>query len=117
MRNRKREDFLIYDGFCAFCTGLAGRLNKHLGIKIVPSHFVRLKAPGLERETIEYNVHYVKFINGEIKVYHGTEAAVRVLGIKYKFLVWMYYIPVIRQLMQAFYFLTKKSRKYLSNLF
>jgi len=111
---RKREDFLIYDGYCAFCTGLAGRLNRHVGIKIVPSHYVRLKAPGLERDTIEYNVHYVKFNGEEIKVYHGTEAAVRTIGIKHKFVIWLYYIPVIRQLIQVFYFLMKKSRKYLS---
>jgi len=114
---KNKRDFLIYDAYCDFCYGLAGFLHTHLNVHTVPSYMVRLKAEGLERNVINRDVHFVVFNKNIPKVYHGAEAAVRVIGIRFPFVIYLYYIPVIRQLIQAFYFIVKKLRKHLGNLF
>lgn len=111
---RKKQDYLIYDAYCDFCYKVAEVLHKHLNVHTVPSYMVRLKAEGLERETIKHDVHFVVFTKNVPKVYHGAEAAIRVLAIKYRFLIALYAIPGIRQLIKGLYYLVKKSRKFLS---
>ena len=111
----KKESYLIYDSSCAFCTGLASYFQRKWNIKIVPNTSVT----GKNKELIKKDVHFFDLDekNNEYKLFSGAEAAVRMIGRKYKFLIFLYSIFGIRQLIQSFYWIVKKSRKYVGNLF
>lgn len=110
----KRENFLVYDATCAFCTGLAGYFQSKWKVKIVPNN---VPVNYIDKKTIKRDVHYVVFNENGYVVYHGAEAAIMMAGKEYPILVLLYSIIGIRQVIQAFYWIVKKSRKYLRNLF
>jgi len=111
---RKKENFLVYDASCAFCTGLAGYFHSKWQIKIV-SNDNRIN--NIDKDIIKKDVHFVCFVDETVLVYHGAEAAVRMVGTKYPILIRLYGIIGIRQLIQLFYWIVKKLRKHLGNLF
>lgn len=107
-KRSKKENFLVYDASCAFCTGLAGFFHRKLGIKIVPND---VTINYLAKETIQKDVHFVIFENGKLLVFHGAEAAVRMVGQKYGILIKLYKVIVFKQLFNVFYWIVKKLRK------
>jgi predicted DCC family thiol-disulfide oxidoreductase YuxK len=104
---------LIYDSSCAFCTGLAGYFHRRWGVRIVPNNMTGNTK--LEKKLIQKDVHYIIYnkTDNSYVMYDGAEAAVRMIGKKYPVLIWLYYVPVIRQLIQFLYWIVKKLRKYL----
>jgi predicted DCC family thiol-disulfide oxidoreductase YuxK len=106
----KTKPILIYDASCPFCSGLARRLQRHIGIRITPNH--RCKIKGIQA-AIRRDVHLVVPAGRGMMVYSGAAAAAKVLSLKYNFIWTIYNIPPCRVAFKALYFILKKSRKYL----
>jgi len=107
-KRSKKENFLVYDASCAFCTGMAGFFHRKLGVKVVPNN---IQVSYLDKETIQKDVHYVVFENGKPIVFHGAEAAVRMVGQKYGILIKLYKVIGFKQFFQISYWIVKKLRK------
>lgn len=95
----KNRKYIIYDYSCPFCTGIAQYFEKNWDIEIVGKVFK--------------DVHYV---DGKI-MYDGAEAIIRVLGTRYPVLISLYGIMIFRIMFKSIYWIVKKLRKHLGNLF
>jgi len=113
---KKRDSYLIYDASCDFCTGLANYFKRKWKIRIAPN---TMEYPPYDRQLISKDVHYECFDkeSGEYRLFSGPAAAVRVVGEKYPLIIKVYSIIGFKQIIQALYWILKKSRKHLGNLF
>jgi predicted DCC family thiol-disulfide oxidoreductase YuxK len=105
-----KKAILIYDSSCPFCSGLAKRLKKHIGIKIVPNHQCKIR--GIQA-AIKRDVHLVIPHGKGMFIYSGADAAAKVLSLKYNFIWSLYNFGLCKASFRALYFILKKSRKYL----
>ncbi len=109
-----RRNFIVYDANCFFCVGLAKYFKNNWNIKIVPNNKT---CKYISEKDIKRDVHFVSFCGKKVKIYHGAEASIRILGVKYPFFICIYKIPILKQLIKICYLIVKKSRKYLKKLF
>lgn len=116
---------LIYDASCPFCYTLAHWFKDHYKIKIVSNQRVvakRLGVPKWMLGDIKRDVHLVEDINDPTagiwehgkRVFHGADAATRLLSINYPFIWTLYSFKPAGWCFQAAYFTLKKIRKHLS---
>lgn len=94
MRNKKLNNYLIYDKSCKFCIGLAHYFEKNWNVKIIGKVFK--------------DVHYVE----DKRMYDGVEAIIHILGIKYPSIIKIYSVGVFRFMFKTLYLIVKKLRKY-----
>jgi len=104
---------LLYDGHCRFCTTQTQRLARFLPAGKYQSlsfqdEGVLARFPGITYEDTMRALHYV---DARGRVYAGVEAGVRALGLRLLGkLAYGYYIPGIRQLLDAIYPIIARNR-------
>ena len=96
---------LLYDGECAFCRASRDRLASLLRDDLTYLSFrddgVLARFPGVTEEACELGLQYID-VQG--RVFPGAEAAARVLLRRRWFVIaWLYYVPGVRQLIDAVY--------------
>jgi predicted DCC family thiol-disulfide oxidoreductase YuxK len=106
-RGNKKAGVLLYDGRCVFCRRQAQRLQglTHGRVELLSfqEDGVLAAYPGL---TVEACMKEMKYVAADGRRYGGAEAAARALRDSRPFLgrlALMYYVPVVRQTMDAIY--------------
>jgi predicted DCC family thiol-disulfide oxidoreductase YuxK len=104
---------LLYDGHCRFCTAQSKnmlRLAKPGAIEMLSfqDEGVLARFPGL---THEQCMKAMQLIAPDGRVFSGAEAAVRALATRpIGKLAFIYYMPLIRQLVDLVYFIVARNR-------
>ena len=104
---------LLYDGNCGFCVAEIQPLLRIASGKILPKSFqdpgVLQNYPALSHEGCMKAIHLV-FPDG--RIFAGAEAVARVwmLNSFFGWLAWIYYLPGIRQMIDAGYRLVARNR-------
>ena len=115
---------LIYDNSCPFCYTLAHWFRDNYKIKIVSNQRVSAKKFGLPKwmlGDVKKDVHLIEDINDPTagiwkhgkRVFHGADAAARLLSIRYPFVWTLYSFKPAGLCFKLSYFALKKIRKYL----
>ena len=103
---------VLYDGHCRFCVGSKKRLERVVGARLEWASFrepeVAARFPALSPDALEQSLHLVTATG---RVYAGAEAVVRVL-LHQPLFFWarLYYVPGLRQLVDAAYRWVARSR-------
>jgi predicted DCC family thiol-disulfide oxidoreductase YuxK len=104
---------LIYDGHCIFCTAQAQRLQKQAGGRLTLESFqekgVLERYPSLTHQAC---MKEIKLVEPDGKIYGGAQAIFRALRTHpiYRFVTWVYDIPLIRQIINLGYRWVAKNR-------
>ena len=104
---------LLYDGHCRFCIAQADRLRRWTGDRI---HLVSFRDPGvLERYpsiTSDACEQAIQLVLPDGRVVTGAEAAARALALRPPLapLAGLYFVPGIRQLVDAAYRVVARNR-------
>lgn len=104
---------LIYDGHCHFCQRQAQRLSAWSGNRLQLESFheagVLERYPTLTRQACEEAMQLVR-LDG--KIFPGAAAAVEALRLNpwLRWISWIYYLPVLKQLADAAYRWIAKNR-------
>lgn len=115
---------LIYDKSCPFCSSLAHWFKDHYNIKIVSNQRVNQRNLGVPKwmlGDIKHDVHLVEDINDPTagiwehgkRVFHGADAAARLLSINHTFIWTLYSFKPAGLCFKVSYIMLKKLRKYL----
>ena len=118
---------LVYDSSCPFCDTLAHWFKDHYKIKIVSNQRASAKRLGVPRwmlGDIKHDVHLVEDINDPTagiwehgkRVFHGADAAARLLSINHPFVWTLYSFKPAALCFKSAYFILKKIRKHLYNV-
>ncbi len=115
---------LVYDASCPFCSTLAKWFKSKYNIKIVSNKRAsakKLGVPGWMLGDIDRDVHLIEDINDPRagiwkhgkRVFHGADAAARLLSINHPFIWTLYSFKPAGFCFKVSYFVIKKLRKYL----
>ena len=108
------QPVIIYDGECNFClNGIRRIQNKDQANQFAytPKQTPDLYAFYPQLEAIESKAG-MRFIDSDGKVYCGADTIYQIyrrLG-KYRYITWIYLVPVIRTLMKGAYLIVSKNR-------
>jgi predicted DCC family thiol-disulfide oxidoreductase YuxK len=111
---KSTKPVIIYDGECNFCLSGIGRIQD----KDQANQF--LYTP---RQTPDLHTHYpqlvaleskagMRFLHPNGKVYCGADAVYQIyrrIG-KYRYITWIYLVPVVRTLLKGAYLIISKNR-------
>jgi predicted DCC family thiol-disulfide oxidoreductase YuxK len=107
------HDVVLYDGHCRICSGAARELTRLLGGKGTELRSFRDEGvletfPGVSAERCE---HAMQLVQADGRVVEGAEAIVRALGRRpLGRLLYVYYVPGLRQLVDAIYRVVARNR-------
>jgi len=104
--NTKIVAVIIYDGHCGFCRAQAGRLSGGDGRIALRSFHDDGVLDDYPMLTYESCTQAMKLVLRNGHIYEGAEAVARALTIRYGALgrLWLlYYVPGVRQLLDALY--------------
>ena len=111
---------IIYDGECNFClNGIRRIQNKDEADQFTytPKQTPDLYAHYPQLEALE-SKEGMRFIDASGKTYCGADTIYQIykrLG-KYRYITWLYLVPIIRTLMKGVYLIIAKNRSRLSKL-
>ena len=104
---------LVYDGRCAFCMREVERLRRLSGDRVRLESFhdpgVLARHPALTRQRCE---EAIQMVAGDGRVFSGMEAVARSLLLRppLGWAAWLYYLPGVRQTLDAGYRVVARNR-------
>ena len=103
---------VVYDGNCPYCRGWVGRLRRLTGGDVVYESFRQgdffVRFPQLDPEACDSSVQLVE---SDGRVRSGVAVIVHLLGHRWWGVwLWLYYIPLVKQLADVVYRLVAKRR-------
>ena len=119
-KTKPTKPVIIYDGECNFClNGIRRIQNKDQAgqFTYTPKQTPDLYAHYPQLEAIE-SKEGMRFIDANGKIYCGADTIYQIyrrLG-RYRYITWLYLVPVIRTLLKGAYLIIAKNRSRLSKL-
>jgi len=111
------KPLLIYDGKCTVCSRQVQNLEGLIGDRFEKESFRTDKFferhPEISKEACELAIQLLLPTG---RIYSGAEAVARVVALRKIFLpaMWLYYVPGLRSLWDAFYRFIAKNRYWIS---
>ncbi len=103
---------ILYDGLCKLCTAQAENLEK-LARGRVLSEALQTALPRFPGLSEEEALREIKLVSADGRIYGGAEAIVKLVNLGHPFsgkLLYLYYLPGIRQLSDRFYAWVARNR-------
>ena len=105
-KDRKTKTLtVVYDGNCPYCRGWVARLRRLTGDDVVYESFRQpgffLRFPQLDPRACDSSV---QLVGPDGRVWSGVGVIVRLFGTRWwGFWLWLYYLPLVKQLADAVY--------------